>query len=254
MSNNRAYETYENQARVIQIKPIKKDVKRRKNPKQSSKENKTILANQIQAYEDELLALEKRRDQLLLETENEVVNLRKAWEEEKTKLIKQAHEEGYQDGFTLGKKESLEQYNELINHANEIIHQATNDYHHTVESSEEMIIKLAVHTAGKILEQKIIDQPESFIPIVRTAINEIKDQLKITLYVHPNKYELVLQQKDELVEALDGDTQLSIYVDQDIKENDCIIEHPFGQIDASIDTQLMQIREALQEFIMENGQ
>jgi flagellar assembly protein FliH len=34
-------------------------------------------------------------------------------------------------------------------------------------------------------------------------------------------------------------------------ENQCLIEHPFGRIDASIDTQLEQIRNVLDQVTME---
>lgn len=219
-----------------------------------NKEDKVLMQNQIKDYQNEILKLEKRRKQLLIETENEIVKEKELWEKQKEKLIKKAHDKGYQDGLSIGKQEGLRQYNDLINQANEIIKRATKDYHNTIEESEEMIIGLAIYTAEKVLEQKINGDPEQFLSIVSTAIKEIKDQSTISIYLHPNNYEFVVQQKDELVETLDGDTKLSIYIDQELNENDCIIEHPFGQIDASVDTQLNQIRSALVEFVLENRQ
>ena len=115
-------------------------------------------------------------------------------------------------------------------------------------------MELAVHVAEKILKVQLNDEPKSFLPIVLSAIETIKDQSMVSIYLHPNNYEEVIQQKDELIRSLDGDTKVSIYIDHKLKEHACVIEHPFGQIDASIDTQLQQLRKALLDVAMEDKQ
>lgn len=252
MSNNNLHDVYENQAKVIQIKPIELIKRTEVDSKQPTDHDKVSLQKELQSYKEEISQLKKQREQLLQDIKHEIALEKENWENEKEELIKQAHDQGYKDGFNLGKEEGLNQYNDLINDANELIHQATIDYHATIEKSEESIVTLAIHTAEKVIDQQLHENPDHFLPIVSKAIKEIKDQSKVSIYLHPNNYKLVVQQKEELVDALDGDTKLSIYINQELKENDCIIEHPFGQIDASVDTQLMQIREALHEFVMEN--
>ncbi|MFB4475339.1 flagellar assembly protein FliH, partial [Oceanobacillus caeni] len=59
--------------------------------------------------------------------------------------------------------------------------------------------------------------------------------------------------KQELTQLLENNLKLSIYVKEELDVNACIVEHPFGQIDASIDTQLSQIKQILQDVVQENG-
>lgn len=255
MSDHNSHHLDDNQAKVIQIKPLNIIKKEETNIEHSTDRLMNIqMKNELQHTREEILSLKKRKETLLQEMNEEITQQRKNWENEKKDLIKQAHDEGYQNGFKLGEQESINQYTELINNANRMIDQATMDYHMTLEQSEEMIVTLAIHIAEKIIQQKITENPEIFLPIVSTAIKELKDQTKVSIYLHPVNYEFVLQQKQELVDLLDGDAKLSLYIDQDLKENDCMIEHPLGQIDASVDTQLHQIRNALQELVMEKKQ
>lgn len=242
------------QIRVIEIKPIKTLNQPQSNQQRADDKEVNRLEEQIRRYQEEIAMLEQQREQLLSATKQEITEAKENWEEEKKLLIQQAHEQGYQDGFQQGQQEGLHQYEALINEVNGLMKQAKSDYYKTIEESEEKIIDLAMHTAARIIEQQITEDRETFIPIVASAIKEIKDQDHIAIYLHPNHYEFVVQQKDALKKIVDGDTQLSIFMDPALNENDCIIEYPFGQIDASVDTQLLQIRKALQEFVLENRQ
>lgn len=247
-------QNYDTQTKVIHVKPIKIKTKQETSTNNSSFEKTEVLQNEIHTYEKKLSKLKEHKEILLKEIKDKIKQEKENWKDEKKTLIKQAHEQGYHDGFELGKQESLQKHQILIDEANEIIKKATKDYHVKIEDSEEIIIELAIHTAQKVMKKGMKKNPESFLPIVRSAIKEIKDHSNISLYLHPKNYEFVRQQKKELVESLDGDTNLSIYIDQELNENDCLIEHPLGQIDASLDTQLLQIRKALQEYVMENKQ
>src|SRR5699024_4681247 len=102
--------------------------------------------------------------------------------------------------------------------------------------------------------QKIDYDPNVMVSIVAAAIKEIKEQSIISIYVHPNHYQVMLQQKKELENVVDGDSKMAIYIDHELTEQGCRIEHPFGQVDASVETQLSQIHDILQSIVMENRQ
>src|SRR5699024_5672672 len=147
---------------------------------------------------------------------------------------------------------SMNEYKKKINESNSIIKSAQEDYYSVVEQSEQKMVDLAIHTATKIIKQTISSDPKSFLPIVKEALKEIKDQPSVSIYLHPNNYTHVLKEKNELNEVLDGDTKVEIYIDQHMSENGCLIKHTFGQIDASVHTQLAQIHNVLNDISMEN--
>lgn len=232
--------------RVIEIKKIETDT--------TVEEQSPSQLEQIQQLQNEIYKLENKRAQLITDTENEIKQLRNNWEQEKAQLIAQTKEIGYEAGFEEGKKESLEQYQQLIEQANSLIVSAKQDYYKTIEKSEGTILQLAVQIAEKIMKHKLTEQPEFFMPIVRAAIKEIQDQLELIIYLHPANYDYVLAEKQELERLLDSKADLSIRINEGLAEGSCIIEHPFGKIDASIKTQLSQIHHVLQELMMEKSE
>lgn len=239
--------------RVIQIKPL--DYFKQQQEKETGTPQDE-LANQkdmIASTKQELDQLKQEKEQLLQSVQQEIETEKNNWQTEKEQWIEQAKEEGFNKGIQLGKEEGYSQYQSLIEQANAIISSAQKDYYQTIEQNEETIINLAVHTAEKILQLKIEQEPEVFSNIVQTAIQNIKNQSKITIYLHPTNYQFVLNQKNELMRLLDKEATLSIYINEGLANNACVIEHPFGRIDASIDTQLEEIRQILQELAMEKN-
>lgn len=238
--------------KVIKIKKIELSPKNQIGNSGTPDTDIKEIQKDLEQVQNELNDLLKEKESLIQETKDTINHEKNNWEIEKQQWIEEAKEQGHNEGFKVGKKESLQSYQQLLDKANSLTASALKDYHLTVEKSNETILDLAIHTARKILNQQISENPNEFLTIVHSAIKEIKDQPVITIYLHPDNYENVLQQKEELVQILENESKLSIYSKEDIAVNSCLIEHPFGQIDASIDTQLKQIRSALYTVAMEN--
>lgn len=237
--------------REIKIKPI--ELVRKQTTETDPEQESAAIEEKLAAAKRELELVKQETSKLKENAKASIQEEKESWINEKQRLVEEAKNEGYQAGFEQGKSESLHVYHETINNANRIVDLVKVDYQVTLEKTEEVIVQIAMHTAEKIINQQLQENPEQFVHIVKTALKEIKDQTVISIYLHPANYENVLQQKAELKRILEQETKLSLYIDEELKENSCIIEHPFGRIDASIDTQLEKIREALEELVMELG-
>ena len=235
--------------REIKIKPVHFH----QSQQERSTETLEDTASKIEQVKQELEMLQEKRRTILAETEAQIQQEKAKWQQEKEKLVQEAKKEGFEAGFLEGEKRSLNQYEAKIAEVNRLVDLVKIDYQKTLERTEDVIIDLAIHTAEKILSQKLSERPDEFIHIVKEALKEINDQSVVSIYLHPSNYEIVLTQKQELKRLIGNDTKLSLYINEELKEGSCIIEHPFGQIDASVDTQLEAIRNALKEFIMEQG-
>ncbi len=211
------------------------------------------ISEQIDNLKLELKDLRNHKELLLNETNAEIQQAKQNWESEKHAYIESAKKEGYQAGYKEGEEAAQHEYRTLIEQANSIVESAGLDYHTTIEKHEESIIELAVYTAEKILSQQLEKSSQSFLPIVKSAIRELKDQSVISIYLNPANYETVLEQKEELLQVLEEDVKLAIYINVEIPENGCLIKHPFGQMDAGIDTQLNELRQVLHEVSRENA-
>lgn len=208
--------------------------------------------SEIEEMNHQLVHAREQSNAILTETQEMIMKEKKQWEDEKKQLIEEAKDLGYKEGFSISKEEILNDYAGLLSQANEIVDSAREDSQAILENSEDIILQLAIQSAEKIIHAKLEEKPETFIPIVKAAIKDIKEQSIVSIYLHPDNYQLVMSQKDELSRLLDSDSKLTIYAKDEMKVNHCLIEHPFGQIDASIDTQIKQLRAILHEVNMEH--
>ncbi|MFC4557115.1 flagellar assembly protein FliH [Virgibacillus kekensis] len=250
MSNYHYYHSDQAKEKVIKIRKIHSNTPESRDT--ALEDEQSNLQSKVEATYRELEEIKTQQQNLIEATNNEVAAAKESWKQEKVKLVQQAHQEGYDNGFSLGKEESIEQYRGLLEKANRIIESATADYHATIEQSEESILELSIRISEKIIKCELDEKPELYTSIVKAAIKEIKDQSNLSLYVHPDSYELVSQQKEEIASLVDRDVNLSVYVKEDLSEGSCLIEHPFGRIDAGIDAQLEEIRSALHDISLEN--
>ena len=221
-------------------------------PTINAEDEKIALEIEIADLKQEIASLKQQREKILFDIKEQVDREKEAWQAEKERERQQAKEQGYEEGFQKAQEEALQKYHSLIEQANDIVQKATDDYHKTIEKHEHAIITLAIKTAEKIITKEI-EQDETYVTsIIRKAMEDLKDHSNVAIYVSPNDYDLVMNQKDELEQSLQDGEILSIYVDQKLNEGDCIISHPFGQIDISIDLQLEQIKHALEQKLTEN--
>lgn len=172
-------------------------------------------------------------------------------EEEMQLLKEQAKQEGYQEGFHQGETNALTQYEAIIEEAKSIVELAKQDYLTTIEKAEPVIIDLAMAVCQKIIGNVIDENDEAWNIVVKKVIEEVREHDDVKLYVHPNYYERTLAQKDELLSILNQSQELYIYPSATQDEHTCIIETPFGRIDATISSQLEEVKQQLHEKLRE---
>ncbi len=186
----------------------------------------------------------------LEKTLEEIGNQKQKWDSEKQELQVLAKEEGYSYGLAEGKQEGLEQYKILIAEAREIIDLSKREYRTLIDSSEETILKIGLRVAKKIINKELDENNEAFLLIVRKAIKEVSEYTEIQIHVHPRHFELLLNQKEELRNLFNKDIGLTIYPNEELQETGCVIESSFGRIDASVDSQLIEIKHKLLSLLV----
>lgn len=194
-----------------------------------------------------MLEAEEIVKQAKLEAEiikNQIVQEKREFEEHKQKAFEEAQIQGFETGVNQGRVKGYEEVNDSIQFARNIVDQAKIEYMRCVEKSEQTILTLSLKVAEKILRGQLYESETSFLPIVKQAIDEVKDYKEIKIYVHPNQYELLVANKGELIPYY-HEGQIFIYPNENLTEFDCVIETDGMRIDASIDIQLQEIKRKL---------
>ncbi|APT49554.1 flagellar assembly protein FliH [Bacillus safensis] len=198
--------------------------------------------------EDQASRILEQANSELEKTMAEINQRRTDFEEERIQLIEEAKQAGYQDGFQKGEADAKMQYQAILDQANDIAGLARQDYEEKIESSAEQIVELAFELAKRVWNAAE-ETNDQFLALVKQVISEVKEYDDISIYVDPEHYEHVMEYKDELIRILQKDTHLAIYSDEKAPKGTCYVETSFGKVEASVDTQMNQLKEKLLEVI-----
>jgi len=160
-------------------------------------------------------------------------------------------QQGYQDGLLQGKQAALDEMQQAIqsamDRAQNILDVATREAQESIVGAERQVVEIALAVARKILAREIEENPMVVLPIVRAALEKVRDQDQIIIRVNPDDYELVLQARRDLQMIVGREQVLSISSDQTIEHGSCMIESSNGTVDARLNTQFDILRKALQD-------
>lgn len=221
----------------------------------------TILEEYQQKAQQLLIDAELEREKILADAQAEAANIIEAGKSQVEVWQQEAHdvgrEQGYQDGFATGKTEGLaaaeQEMSETLKGANDkamqILRLAQEEQRQTLLQSERKMIDIVLAIADKVIPEHFIDAPQAILPLVKVALEKVKDQKALIVRVSEKNYEFVLLAKQQLQMIVDGDDTLTITADPLLGTGDCIIESANGAVDARLATQLESLKKAIQEVI-----
>lgn len=213
---------------------------------------------EIPAPENELLTSAKAEAECILnEASGEASRLLDEAYQSIEQLKTEAYHEGFQKGFSQGTQEGnaavLEnaeaQITEARMQSEEIILTARRQANEMLQTAEVQIVDIALNIARKILKREIDENPMTILPIVKEALRKVMDQDSIVLRVNPDDTELLEHARRDLQHMIGGEKKLSIIADHTVSSGSCMIDTQSGTVDASIDTQLAVIKQALQDVM-----
>ena len=177
---------------------------------------------------------------LLLEADALLAAAKKQAEEMEQKAREayaQKREEGYCDGMEEGKLEHAEKMMETILSSVEFI-----------EGIEDTLVSVVNQAIRKIIGD--MDDKERIVRIVRTALNTVRGQQKVTVRVAPADEAAVSEALAAMTAgSSSGSAFLTIMADARLPRDSCILESELGVVDASLETQLKALENAFHSKI-----
>lgn len=240
-----------NKSKTIHIKPIQINYL----DEEESREEKEIDFKLLQIEKEKERIIQEAKEQakeIILQSqkqaEEQLAAKRIEIERERELLLQEAYQKGFQQGLTEGRDSGKNEFVDLIKQANQVVSLAKEAYEEHLQNSEATILDVALTVAEKIVQTSLLEERERFLPIVKQAIKEAQFQHEIQIHVNPCFYELLISEKQELESLFPKPVQCFIYPNHELPENACLIESEMGRIDASIDTQLSEMKKKLMEI------
>jgi flagellar assembly protein FliH len=122
---------------------------------------------------------------------------------------------------------------------------------HALESLREQLVSeletdavaLALHLAEQIVAGAIAVTPERVVDIAGLALRRLTERRHVTLVVNPADLDLMSESVAQLQAELGGIEHLSVQSDRRVGRGGVLARTDAGEIDASIETQLLRARE-----------
>ncbi|SFL46332.1 flagellar assembly protein FliH [Paenibacillus sp. 1_12] len=167
-------------------------------------------------------------------------------------LQTQLKEEGFQKGFEEGAAQAeLElrgQYNEMLQESSSILEQSYLLKQQIIQEAEPFLIEMSCAIAEKIVSRQLTVESEWVTDLIKTVLARRREKGIITLCISPSQFPYIQDAREELLLHIDSQAELQIIPDPSVHDHGCVVRSTFGSIDARIDTQLKEIKNALQHL------
>jgi flagellar assembly protein FliH len=185
--------------------------------------------------------------------ENALIDIEQWWQERRAEdehAIAEAQSNGYEAGYQKGQIEAetfvKASYAEMIHEAQTILDQASKMKEQIIQEAEPFLIELSCSIAEKIIQRQLNLEPSWVIEYTQGILARRREKGLISICVAPKQFTFMQDAKDEFMLHIDSQAELQILPDATVSDHGCVIRSPFLSVDARIDTQLKEIKDALQ--------
>ena len=225
-------EEKEEKLRIDIIEKIKKEY---------SAKAEAIIADAKRQAEDIIEQARKQSDDILNNARNEAEIIKETAE-------KKAYQKGYDEGYRKGKNDADKQYESIIKEAEAIKEQAAEEYKSTIEGMESEIIDIIIQIAKKVVSEELRLNKKTILSMVKEAFAKCTVKNGATLIVSSEDYDFIEEHREELLSNLNSIDNLEVRKDISLPMGTCIIETPYGTIDASVDKKMENIENAINKL------
>jgi flagellar biosynthesis/type III secretory pathway protein FliH len=157
----------------------------------------------------------------------------------------------FQEAEAEGKKVYEKKTQELIEKSNELltsINQLSSNKKENLFEKRDLVIKLAIEMAEKIVKKQIELDPASFESLFNEAFEKITDKDHVCIEVNPKDVAAVTAYQEKFESKFKDIEKLEIKETSEIARGGCTIETSLGYIDATLSSKLELLYIGFQAF------
>jgi flagellar assembly protein FliH len=192
------------------------------------------------------------RDPLSIEVEERRVIERRIQEQvvqERELARVEGNKKGYEDGLKKGKEEGLAEFRSQSAAALESFQEFVSSFEATktevFKANERFLMDLVFQVAKMITLKELSTDKDYVVRLARTLMERVGIRENVKIKINQNDAASLDTLKADLTNTFSDLKNLAIEVSEDVKSGGCLIETQWSAIDATIETQLKGIQEAL---------
>lgn len=160
--------------------------------------------------------------------------------EEADSIREAAAKEGYQDGLKAAEDDI-----QILKDSMNVFFSAKQEIYDEIAPD---VLEISLDIAKKIIKREVSENPEILLDNIKSILKGLsKEETKIILKVNPSQVSMLKQEMPEAVQTAGLEAKVIIVPDENTMEGGCLITTSNGVIDATLETQLEIISQALKE-------
>jgi flagellar assembly protein FliH len=186
-----------------------------------------------------------------MEAQAKAEALIEAARKEAERLLEQARLEGAARGCEEAKQEILPSAVAFANAGQTLI---VFEQQMIARYAPEMV-RLALAIAEKIVQKTVAADPEIVAAVLEQARREVADARRIRIHLNPADYELLAETRPDLLTmGHDSGREIEVVADEEVSRGGSRLETEIGVVDATLPTQMAEIRrQLLDEEVNQNA-
>lgn len=166
---------------------------------------------------------------------------------EREAIEMEAYRKGLEQGQAQGQMMAAKRIEPLVKTLSHAIEELKKMRQHIIEKHQDQIIEILMIMTEKIIHREIHLSPDIILDTLRHACSHLTETDEIRLRVHPSDFEYIRDMERVISTQLTGKGNIHFMEDTDIERGGIIIDTEFGEIDASIRSQIEHMKEVLLE-------
>jgi len=159
--------------------------------------------------------------------------------------VQASHQEGYAAGLAAGTHQTTERLKPILASFANIIQELSQVKKHFRQEAEASTVGLVLAVARRILYREIAADPEAILGLVKAAFDKCNSRETHRLMVSPADLAVI----QEYAGRLGFPPGLELKSDAKLARGSVVFETSRGDLDASIDTQLLEIERGFTDVI-----
>jgi flagellar assembly protein FliH len=159
--------------------------------------------------------------------------------------INDARQRGFREGRTEALREHQAQVQPLADRLEEIVADFAGTQDTARKEKEEQLVELAIAVSRRILHREVTVDPQAVQALVKAAMDRIESRDVRRIRTHPMHRDFVRS----VLERGCPDKSIEIVADEKLRPGALLFETEHGDLDASVDSQLEEIRRGLADRI-----
>ena len=186
--------------------------------------------------------IRKRAEEILEEAQSKTAFLeREAYEK--------GFDQGEKDGRELGQKKIVKSIENIENLFIELGNLKTE----ILKQCEKEILELVFSIAQKIIHKKIDEDDKIIKEVVIEAMHSVTEKSQIVIKVNQEDFDTIENMKPEFFRTFKDLKSIVVTPDLSANRGGCLLETPYGDIDASVEARLDKIQQSLNRAFLVKG-